>query len=263
MIGERADTAYLVFMEDIQITFKIANSTGYWTHTIKREVFNEIIEHSLSLDAIILRQALIGHYFIGGSKQVADLSPNEQKFYDFFVQAYNKAIDVNQMSYEELDAWITKLEDTMLTAKAALQGSTQARRERKAKLSKDERDKTPEGYTLVDASDSMAGVKKRADRISKVDKIRASLKALGLDDKEINEKMGVVSVNEDAQPAKNNLYTFTKASPEEKPIFNGTPKAIDTCSDCNLDYEHGTKHQCSKPKAATAPDMSYLDNLFK
>lgn len=146
---------------------------------------------------------------------MAGMTESEEKFVTLFKQAYDKAADVSTMSYEVLDSWITDLEDILLTAKAQVQGATLAKKERKAKLSKEERDKTPEGYSLGDVSDSIASVRKRADRISKRDKTEASLRDLGLSDDDVKKMMSRISVNEDTQPSKN-AVTFHKTDDQKE-----------------------------------------------
>lgn len=180
-------------------------------------------------------------------QSMAGMTESEEKFVTLFKEAYDKAADVSTMSYETLDNWITNLEDILLTAKAQVQGATLAKKERKAKLSKEERDKTPEGYVLSDVSDSIASVKKRADRISKRDKTEQSLKDLGLSDDDVKKMMSKISVNEDTQPAKNAV------------TFHKTQEQIESKAGFNLDslVDNILKKENAEPEPAFDPSKLF------
>jgi hypothetical protein len=170
------------------------------------------------------------------------MTEQEELFAGFFSSAYNKGKDIDKMTFTELDAWLIQLEKIVFEAKATLQGASQARREREANLKSSERDKIRNADGSFDTSNAINVVTKRKDRMSKRDKLEESYRALGIPEADIQSLLSNIKVDETFQ---------TKPSvvgPLSGQVFNGSPKPIDTCPNCEQDYEAGTKHDCPKKK---------------
>lgn len=183
------------------------------------------------------------------------MTEKEELFAKFFSQAYNKGKDISQMDFPQLDTWIRELEEIVFEAKATLQGASQAKREREANLKSDERAKVRNADGTYSSTDAINVVNKRKDRMSKRDKLEDTYRALGIGEDEIKELLGKIKIEETHQ---------TKpeiTGPLSGLTFNGSPKPIDTCKDCNNDYEAGTKHECPK-KPKTLVDK-IVDSVLK
>lgn len=153
------------------------------------------------------------------------MTENEQKFANYFKKAYDKGMDISQMSYEELELWLIELEDIVLTAKASIQGADLAKRERKAKLSKSELDKTLSTDSSILASDAIASVNKRKERMTKLDKLKDMYDKMVSDGtmsrEDADSMLGLVKVDE----SKQNTMAFNA---EKKDIAQKAQDAINT-----------------------------------
>lgn len=141
---------------------------------------------------------------------IEPMTEAEQKFANYFKKAYDKGMDVGQMSYEELEAWLIELEDIVLTAKASIQGADLAKRERKAKLSKGELDKILSTDSSILTSDAISAVNKRKERMSKMDKLKdmydKMVDAGTMSREDADSMLGLVKVDE----SKQNTMSFNK-----------------------------------------------------
>lgn len=144
----------------------------------------------------------------------AGMTEKEELFAKFFSTAYNKGRDVDSMSFPELDAWIRELERITFEAKASLQGATQAKREREANLKQSERDKIRNSDSTFDSTNAINAVNKRKDRMSKVDKLEATYRSLGMDEATIKDLLSKVKVDEEKQAVTTKLHLIPAA---EKP----------------------------------------------
>lgn len=167
------------------------------------------------------------------------MTEKEELFAQFFSQAYNKGKAIDDMTLTELDAWIRDLEKTTFEAKATLQGASQAKREREANLVSSERDKLRNTDGSFVTGDAINAVNKRKDRMTKKEKLEETYRNLGMSEDDIKSLLGQIKVDETRQ-----VTPVVGALSGQ--VFNGTPKPIDTCSECNADYPAGSKHTCER-----------------
>lgn len=176
-----------------------------------------------------------------------NMTEQEKLFASFFSQAYNKGVSIGEMSFEELGEWIKELEKTIFEAKATLQGAAQAKRERIANLAASEREKLISPSNESNGSDALASIKKRKDRMSKLEKLEETYRGLGMSDEDIKTALALVKVSEElpiSNPKKVNEEAV-KASNE------GKPSLLDKIVDSIIN---------TKPKDETPFDP---DDLFK
>jgi DNA repair exonuclease SbcCD ATPase subunit len=198
------------------------------------EIYQGIVE--------IRRDIFLSHGVLGIDK----MNEREEKFKTLFQAAYERALDVNILTIQELEAWEVELVDIAFTAKTTLQGVSKAKGERVSKLSKSERDKLITSPELL-VSDAVSTVKKRADRMSKIDKLILSMKAMNMSEEDIKSALANVKVDE----SKQTLESEKSQPTEVRTVFNGTPEPIDTCPLCNADYLAKEGHKCSAKSAET------------
>lgn len=184
-----------------------------------------------------------------------NMTEKEELFAKFFSQAYNKGKAVDEMTFEDLDAWIRELENTTFEAKATLQGASQAKREREANLKSSEREKLRNADGSYPTSDAINAVTKRKDRMTKRDKLEETYRSLGMSEDDIKSLLGQIKVDEVKQ-------TTPVVGALSGQVFNGRPKPIDTCPDCGEDYEAKTKHTCKKDSPPTLIDK-IVENMLK
>jgi hypothetical protein len=136
------------------------------------------------------------------SANTQSMNDRDELFKSLFQSAYEKGLDVSQMSIEQIEVWEMELADIAFRAKATLQGVSKAKKERVDKLSKSERDKLITNPDLL-VSDSIKTVKKRADRMSAMDKVIASMRAMNMSEEDIKAAMGNVKIDENKQSLMN------------------------------------------------------------
>lgn len=178
-----------------------------------------VFESCLKHDGDIGEQILDA---IGQTQGYNKMTEKEQLFQKFFNGAGEK-IDAVKMTLEQIMAWEQELELICLEAKATLQKVSQVKRERVEKLSQSERDKLITKPDIL-VSDALNGVKRRADKLSKADKLRESLRSLGLSEEEIIQQMSGIKIDETKKKVNEPVKLMDDA---KKFTFNGTPDPID------------------------------------
>lgn len=119
---------------------------------------------------------------------------------------------IKDKSYDEIEERIKELEDIIFRAKAFLSADTEKQRKSKADMTREQRDKLIDNPSLS-VSDAISTVKKRADRMSKAEKLIEDMRAAGVDEAAIKLLMADVKVDE---PKPNVLRAvFNKSSKEE------------------------------------------------
>jgi hypothetical protein len=130
------------------------------------------------------------------------MTEREEKYAEFFAA---EAKVIENMTIEELQVHIESLESLRLEVSARLAKSNDSKKEHISRLSKSERDKlitTPD----LSVSDSINAVNKRKDRMSAADKLRQTLKAMGLPDDEIDKQiMSTIKIDESKQAQSNKI----------------------------------------------------------
>lgn len=183
------------------------------------------------------------------------MTEKEQLFAGFFSQAYNKGLNVAEMTMTQLDDWVTTLEKIVFEAKATLHGASQAKRERSAKLSPDEREKIRLADVNYSASDAITSVNKRKDRLSKKEKLEETYRGLGMSEADIQGMLSKISIDEDTQEKRKNII-LSLSEKKENSEKKEKPNLIDSIVQSIVEAE--------KKKANVEPtDFNDLDNLFK
>jgi hypothetical protein len=132
------------------------------------------------------------------------MTPNEELHTRFF---NDEAILVANMSDIELDEHIHELETIAREAKARIMAASEESRNRRGKSKVKEWLVTPAGPDQT-VTDSLNRVKQRGARISKLDKMRDKLAALGIPDKEIDQMISkMVSQARKDNPSANPVNT--------------------------------------------------------
>jgi len=140
----------------------------------------------------------------------------------FFAQGYS---DCEGKTIDEIIAEEEELEEIVVTAKAALHGKGQARREKEANLSKEERDRLRAKGLDVTVSDAINGPKLRKDRMSKADKL-AEILAGVMNDDDVKSTMANLQVTPIVKEGDKNLGRESRANDEgRKFTFQGKTKA--------------------------------------
>ena len=144
------------------------------------------------------------------------LTTEQERLYaDLFNSGYKRGLDVEEMPFTQLESWIEELERIIFEAKATLHGADLAKRERHAKLNQSEKDKT---RTQVDSrtysvSDSIATVKRRAERMTKMDKLEDHLRnQLGLSEEDIKATLSKVKIKEEVPKVSNSAVPSSSSS---------------------------------------------------
>lgn len=124
------------------------------------------------------------------------MSEEDQKemHIQFFNQTCAKSAEFS--TFQELDEWIEKLEVIAAQAKASAQGALHGKRERVAKLSKEEREKLVSNPDLT-GTDAFGAVKARATRMTQADKLVQTYRSLGMSEEEIKVLVGNIKTSED------------------------------------------------------------------
>lgn len=130
----------------------------------------------------------------GGSPTLTN-EDRKEKYSEFYGRSYNEALNVELMPMEALIASIEELEDIILTAKASKDGKDTAKRERIAKLSKEEREKL---ISNPNVGEGIMVPKVRKDRMTAKEKLAADLAAI-MGDEDTLSILGTVKVTETAQ----------------------------------------------------------------
>lgn len=137
---------------------------------------------------------------------------------------------IEEMSYEQQIAWEEELEVIVIEAKAKMQRSSQERRTKQAKMTKEERDRL---ITNPDMSvaEGLIAPKLRKDRQSKADKMASDFAGMGIPADMINQlmnnimpgKTAVSEVPEEKKTPTGKGFTFNKddGSGESLPKPNG------------------------------------------
>lgn len=162
----------------------------------------------------------------------------------FFNQTLAKSVEFNTI--QELDVWIDELEEIALTAKAAVQGAHQGKRDRMAKLSKEDREKLVSNPDIT-GTDAFSAVKKRAERMSQADKLVKVYRELGFSEEQIQEQVNKFTVSSDKprletlgqkpvrteeeeepklRQKKENVFQFNKKPEEQQAALNEAAKEI-------------------------------------
>jgi hypothetical protein len=133
-----------------------------------------------------------------GESIYMSLSEKEQK--ELHTEFFNKGLSmaVSTATIEELDTKLDSLARIAYEAKCLVQGVAEGKRQRVAKLSKEERDKLITKPDLT-TSDAFQSVKKRADRMSQADKLVQTYRNMGMDDETIQEMLGKIKIKESQQ----------------------------------------------------------------
>lgn len=165
--------------------------------------------YQLEVKAILQRDILIEYEI----RSTMDNEKRVELFSKFYAQAEKL---IKDMSYEQMIAWEEELECIVIEAKASMQRSSLARRERQQKMTKEERDRlisNPE----MSVSDGLLAPKLRKDRQSKADKLVADMAGMNIPPEMINALMAGI----------NTTKTATSEIPEEKKskgfVFNPNP----------------------------------------
>lgn len=220
-------------MTEIQKHLQDRTKIAYISWSLSRFDGGRILKH-LDIPLAVLERHII------------TMTEAEEKFAKYFKVAYDKAIDISQMSYEQLDMWIDELEDIILTAKASVQGASLGQRERKAKLSASEKEKTRSGDSTINVSDAMSAVRKRTERMSKLDKLKAMYDDMvdkgTMSREDANSMLGLVKVDE----SKQSTMSFNKDKNE----------AIDTAKLAQDVIDASSK------KSEAKPETIDFDSLF-
>lgn len=108
---------------------------------------------------------------------------------DFYNKGRSACKDVDDI---DLAVRIEELEVICAEGKATLRAYADEQMERHAKMTKEERENLLSKVSpLLNGSDALKQVQIRKDRMSKADKVKESLKALGLPDEEVNRLMNL------------------------------------------------------------------------
>lgn len=170
------------------------------------------------------------------AKEVGLMTPEEELYAKFY---NHERICVQDMDHIELQTHIEELQKIAFEAKARVQSATDKRREDNAKISKKEwlvSDDRPD----VNVSDAINVVKKRQERMSKMDKIQKQLRDAGIDEDVIKEMIRNLSAR--ATDAKLKTVVFKVPATELKAVqiktdetANGEPKQPFNASDLKFD----------------------------
>lgn len=109
----------------------------------------------------------------------------------FYAQA-GEEIRINNMTYDQLVAWEEELEQLVIEAKAKMQRSSQERRERQQKMTKEERDRLISNPDMT-VTEGLTAPKLRKDRQTKADKMAADFAAMNIPAEMINALMAGIS----------------------------------------------------------------------
>lgn len=136
------------------------------------------------------------------------MTPQEELFAKFY---NHEKVLVKDMDVVQLREHREELQKIAFEAKARLVAADDEARERKAKTSNKEwlvTDAKPD----YDVSNAINVVKKRAERMSKMDKLRKQLEAAGIDEATIKEMVG--NLEKKATEGKLKTVTFQKPTVE-------------------------------------------------
>lgn len=167
------------------------------------------------------------------NRRMKELTENEEKFAQFFNA---ESVLVSAMSEIELVEHIQELEEIAFEAKARLTAAKTKSRDNSAKkrlggewsISPTQPDQT--------VTDTINRVKLRANRMTKLDKMRAKLSALGLEEKEIDSMINkmLTQARKDkpaAMPINGDELTKAVTEPKSTSPFNMSPKPSGTIID--------------------------------
>lgn len=152
----------------------------------------------------------------------------------------------NTMSIEELLLWEEDLRKIVLEAKATQQRVTSTRKDRVAKLSKEERDKlitNPDGTV----SEAINAVKVRKDRMTAADKLNKLLAGMGIENSA--DIMKNIKVDETKQAIHNNTLAASNGNEANEKSKETEQAPVE-------------KEPERKIIAKSNPDASFLDGLF-
>lgn len=153
------------------------------------------------------------------------MNEKEELFKKFFNQAYQLSTTVDKMSIEELIKWENELEIIALEARAKQQGSAKGRKERESNLTKEEREKLITQPALG-ISDALSSVKKRKEKMSKMDKLIETLREAKVPEEEIAKITGRVKVSE--RPTSEQLPTEFNQLVDRRPPEVIKPNSVNT-----------------------------------
>lgn len=166
-------------MEHFQITPSTYDETLYW-------VADSRIKKLLESPATIVEIDRQGQGQSGEGRIAKILmTNNEEKHSKFFNE---EAVLVINMSDADLDEHIHELEDISREAKARIMAATEEKRNRNAKLGNKNWRVEPLGPDPT-VSDSLNKVKQRSARMSKLDKMRDKMAALGIPESELDQML--------------------------------------------------------------------------
>jgi hypothetical protein len=126
------------------------------------------------------------------------MNEREELYAKFYA---DEGVNVANLSYEQLEDRIRELQVICTEAKAKLARSENERTERKSKLSRTEREKLINSPDL-NTTDAINSVNRRKERLTKMEKLEQSLRALGIED--IKSITSTVKVDE----SKVNYFAF-------------------------------------------------------
>lgn len=178
----------------------------------------------------------------GGLEYVSELTRAQRtgmaiddKDVELFTKFFNdEARVVNGMDLPTLMAHIEELEKIAFEAKARISKASGEKRARIDKLSKEEREKLINNPEL-DIANSDSLIRKRAERISKADKMINNFAGLGLPEEVIKSLMSNVKIDETANNGKGSgtpalppkqQFTFNKPSATNEKKVNDTQESL-------------------------------------
>lgn len=161
-------------------------NTHCWScKSYKPEWITTLYQMRVEIDrGIFDSYGILANPFLKSERRVNDLTPNEELHAKFFSEEAVLVIGMNDI---DLDEHIHQLEDIAREAKARILAATEEKRNRKAKSGKPWKVE-PLGPDPT-VSDSLNKVRQRSSRMSKLDKMREKMSALGLSDFELDQMM--------------------------------------------------------------------------
>lgn len=172
---------------------------------------------------------------------------NEDQLKELHARFFNNEATeiVPNMELEQLSAHIQELEMIAFEAKTRLQAATQNKRERVAKLRLAEREKLISNPD-ISGSDAITAVGKRKERLSKADKLKQTLGALGISTDDMKSIMGNIKIDESKIAPKVATELATKTAAD---IQNANLKeAISVVADKVEEKKEEANEDSPKPK---------------
>ena len=190
------------------------------------------------------------------------MTPNEELHAKFFSEEAALVINLNDI---ELEEHIQELEMIIREGKARVIAASEERKNRRAKKgSKGEWQIAPTGPDVT-VTDAINKVKQRSSRMSKLDKIRDKLAALGISDNEIDQMVSkMVAQARKDKPDTNPVNTGIVSDAQREAAKVERKREDDEVSEVSS----GTAVPLIQPITVDIPeskpiDMSKLKSLFK